>query len=123
MRGGMQLGSMLPPSHRTIDSHAFENPGGLGAGPRSREAPFLFCIRFLEKVLGQKESPRIVAWGLKDPCVINHFVQELINGNRSEEEPTIKFNIHTCENRYRSIASNGTRRLQPPGVVRPADLH
>jgi hypothetical protein len=48
--------------------------------------------------VGQKESPRIVAWGLKDPCVINHFVQELINGNRSEEEPTIKFSVLDWEN-------------------------
>jgi len=38
----MQLGSMLPPAHRTIDSHAFENPGGLGAGPQIKRGPRSF---------------------------------------------------------------------------------
>src|SRR5215831_15662680 len=75
MRGGMQLGFMPRlHSHRTIDSDAFKESRGSGGWPPDQEKPpFLFWIDFLEKVVGQKESPRIVAWGLKDPCVINHF--------------------------------------------------
>src|SRR5215510_14541215 len=100
------------------------NPGGLGGWPPDQEKPpLLFCIVSYRRFLGANGKPQDQqSWGLKDPCVINRFVQESINGNRSEEEPTIKFSVHDCENRYRSAASNGNRRLQSPRAVGPADI-
>jgi hypothetical protein len=49
-------------SHRTIDPHALENPGGLGAGPQSKKSPqylvvFLWCCVFeVERWRGRNSS-------------------------------------------------------------------
>jgi hypothetical protein len=53
-----------------------EIPGVWGLPPGQEKLPFLFCIDFYERVFGPKEKPQGWSLGLKDPCVINHLVQE-----------------------------------------------
>src|SRR5215831_4155579 len=111
MRTGRGAGLRRLDPHRAIDSHALKKSRGSGGWPPDQEKlPFLSASIF-KKVWDQRKSPRVAAWGWKDPCVINHFVQELINGNRSEEEPNTKRGLLECENRYRSAAANRISRL------------
>ncbi len=63
-------------SHRTIDSDALKIPGAGGWPPDQEKLPFLFRIDFYESFWDQKGKPQGYSLGLKDPCVINHFVQE-----------------------------------------------
>src|SRR5215510_4064612 len=120
----MQLGSMLPPSLSSDDrlSCLKKSRGSGGWPPDQERPPFLFCIGFLKRVLGPKGKPQDCSLGLEGPVCHQPLVQESINGNRSEEEPTIKFSVHDCENRCRSAASNGISRLQSPRAVGTADI-
>src|SRR6266496_6463324 len=79
--------------------------GVWGLAPRSREAPVPFLDRFLRESCGSKGKPQDRGLGLEGPVCHQPLCQELINGNRSEEGPTIKFSVYDCENRYRSAAS------------------
>ena len=62
---------LLPPFWYT----RAKSRGSGGWPPGPEKLPFLFCIDSLRELWDQKESPRIAAWGSKDPCVINHFVR------------------------------------------------
>ena len=74
--GGVGLQLCAPSAHRTIDPHASENPGGLGAGPQIKKSPQYLVVFLRRRVF------TIQGWSGPETSKIPHA------GHRPDRRPS-----------------------------------